>query len=160
MKGEAYLGYRRVTNTNIKKKVYHDVLRPARSMKPACNSTFCTKSKLRNCPNIHEDQRKELFNTFWKTMSWEQRKSYVCCHVTARDKKVTKNPVSTRSKTLAYFLTTNNIRHQVCKKMFLNTLGIKDWFVRYWLDKTNSAMPPHSDHSRNTSRSKKKGWSS
>ncbi|XP_045540071.1 uncharacterized protein LOC123722410 [Papilio machaon] len=145
MKGEPYLGYRRVTtNKNIKKKIHHDVLRPARSMKPSCISSFCKKSKLRSCQNIDEDKRKELFNTFWKTMSWEQRKTFVCCHVIANDKKVTKNPESTRFKTLAYFLTIENIRYQVCKKMFLNTLGIKDWFVRYWLEKTNSAMPPHS----------------
>ncbi|KAJ8721005.1 hypothetical protein PYW08_006470 [Mythimna loreyi] len=156
MKGEAYLGYRRDKDTNIKKKVYHDTLRPARSMNPACDSTFCTRSKLRNCNNIHADKRMELFETFWKKMSWEQRRIYVCCHVIANHKKITKNPQSSRSKTLAYFLTIDNIRHQVCKKMFLNTLGIKDWFVRYWLDKTNAAMPPHSELSRNASRLKKK----
>lgn len=59
-------------------------------------------------------------------MSWEQRKTFVCCHVVANDKKVTKNTESTISKTLAYFLTIGNIRHQVRKKMFLHTLGIKD----------------------------------
>lgn len=80
MKGEAYSGYRRVTNDHVKKKVHHDVLRPARRMKPTCISSFCKKSKLRSCDNIDEDKRKELFEIFWKTMSWEQRKTFVCCH--------------------------------------------------------------------------------
>lgn len=156
MKGEAYLGYRRVTDTDMKKKIYHDVSRPARRIKPACDSLFCKKSKLRNCDNIDEEKRRELFETFWKKMSWDQRKMFVCCHVTPVEKKVTKNPQSTRSKTLGYYLTIENVRHQVCKKMFLNTLGIKEWFLRYWLEKTNSAMPSHSDHSRNISHARKK----
>lgn len=108
MKGEAYLDYRRVTNYNtnhMTKKVHHDVLRPARSMKPTCISSFCKKSKLRSCDNTDEDKRKELFEIFWKTMTWEQRKTFVCCHVIANDKKLTKNTESTRSKTLPYCLT-------------------------------------------------------
>lgn len=144
MKGEGYLGYRRdrKAKKTEKFKVKHDVFKPARSMKPACTSSFCKKSKLRACDIINEEQRQHLFTTFWKTMNWEQRRSFICSHVMVVEKKITKNPESKRTESRSYIFTIENKRYQVCKKMFLDTLGIKDWFVRYWLKKTDCAMPP------------------
>lgn len=145
MKGENYLGYRRdrKAKTNETFKVKQDVFKPARSMKPPCNSTFCKKSKLRSCNNINEQQRQYLFESFWKNMNWEQRRSFITSHVNKVPKKITKNPESSkRTDSRTYVFTIDNVRHQVCKKMFLATFGIKDWFVRYWLTKTDCAMPP------------------
>lgn len=93
MKGENYLGYRRdrKAKTNETFKVKQDVFKPARSMKPACTSAFCKKSKLRSCDNINEQQRQYLFENFWKNMNWEQRRSFITSHVNKVPKKITKN---------------------------------------------------------------------
>ena len=51
---------------------------PARPMGPPCNSQFCRKSKFRQCNDICETMRVELFNYFWLDLkSWEVRKQYV-----------------------------------------------------------------------------------
>ena len=51
---------------------------PARPMGPPCNSQFCKKSKFRQCNDICETMRVELFNYFWLDLkSWELRKQYV-----------------------------------------------------------------------------------
>ncbi|CAH2090937.1 unnamed protein product [Euphydryas editha] len=50
LKGEEYLG-------NEKFKVLHDIPRPAREIGPRCTSTFCTKSKIRGCSNLSDDER-------------------------------------------------------------------------------------------------------
>ena len=149
-RGESYLGYRRYKNGDgVKFKVKHDVNKPARSMRPPCTSSFCVKSKLRACANINQDARQHLFTTFWKNMSWDQRRAYICSHVLKNEKKVTKNPESKRTESRAYYFTIENSKHQVCKQMFLGTLGIKEWFVRYWLEKTDCAMPPGTQESQN-----------
>ncbi|CAB3224987.1 unnamed protein product [Arctia plantaginis] len=159
MKGENYLGYRRdiEAKDNAKFKVKQDVFKPARSMEPPCTSAFCKKSKLRSCDNINEQQRQYLFENFWKNMNWEQRRSFITSHVNKVPKKITKNPESSkRINSRTYVLTIDNVRHQVCKKMFLATLGIKDWFVRYWLTKTDCAMPPDLPTSTSNRRNPKK----
>lgn len=159
MKGENYLGYRRDRKAKINEtfKVKQDVFKPARSMKPPCTSAFCKKSKLRSCDNINEEQRKHLFENFWQNMNWEQRRSFITSHVNKIPKKMTKNPESSkRTDSRTYVLTIDNVRHQVCKKMFLATLGIKDWFIRYWLTKTDCAMPPDSSTSTSNRRNPKK----
>ncbi|CAH2218324.1 jg12267 [Pararge aegeria aegeria] len=159
MKGENYLGYRRDRKAKINEtfKVKQDIFKPARSMKPPCTSAFCKKSKLRSCDNINEEQRKHLFENFWQNMNWEQRRSFITSHVNKIPKKITKNPESSkRTDSRTYVLTIDNVRHQVCKKMFLATLGIKDWFIRYWLTKTDCAMPPDSSTSTSNRRNPEK----
>ena len=51
---------------------------PARPMGPPCNCQFCRKSKFRQCNDICETMRVELFNYFWLDLkSWEIKKQYV-----------------------------------------------------------------------------------
>lgn len=73
MKGENYIGYRR-TKEN---KIFHDSPREERKMGPRCNSKFCEKSAVRTCNEITEAQRKILFDKYWQSMNWDQRKVYV-----------------------------------------------------------------------------------
>lgn len=51
----------------------------------------------------------------------------------------TKISNSRRSDTKMYYLKVNDKKVRVCLKTFLETLGIKEWTVRYWLgDGTNN----------------------
>lgn len=132
--GKPYTGYRRTKEG----RVSHDVKRGMREMGTTCMSTFCKKSKFRNCDIINENQRKAIFKSFWE-MSWDQRKVYISNMVgkgPVKRKRTVRNE-SHRQDTLQYHLSVENEKLQVCSKMFLQTLGIKTWFVRYWTDKNN-----------------------
>ncbi|CAH2095922.1 unnamed protein product [Euphydryas editha] len=133
MKGEEYLGYRRdgMVSGNEKFFVLHDIPRPAREMGPRCTSTFCTKSKVRGCSNLSDDERHHIFSKFWKDMTWEQRKQYVVSNVLLCEKKQVKNTVnSRRTDSKQYFLSTSIGRIQVCMQTFLITFGLKESTVR------------------------------
>lgn len=75
-------------------------------------------------------------------MTWDQRKQYVNGLVdvipTKRPGKSTSE--SRRKGTLLYHFHVGNEKFQVCKKLFLNTLAIKDWSIRYWLENSKHGM--------------------
>lgn len=52
----------------------------------------------------------------------------------------TKNSNSRRIDTKIYYLKVNNKKERVCLKTFLETLGIKEWTVRYWLGKKKNSI--------------------
>lgn len=115
--GQKYLGYRRFGST-----VKQDVTRSARKQPETCSSKFCFRSVIRQCNSFSETERSTIFQYFWK-MKWCQKKFYVCNLIEC---------VSTKRK---YFLMkSGNKKVQVCIKMFLNTLGIKEKMLRCWLN--------------------------
>ncbi|XP_074031390.1 uncharacterized protein [Leptinotarsa decemlineata] len=134
MLGQKYTGYSRTKDGIVK----HDKTRCARETGPRCTSKFCEKATNRYCNLFSEDIRKNIFNAFW-AMNWEQKKLYVlhmtCYHAPKRT--YTKNP-SRRTGSFDYFLRTSEEKHQVCKKLFLSTLGIKEKMVRHWVNDGNT----------------------
>lgn len=150
MEGETYLGYRRTQQGQI----FHDVKRGERRMGPACRSEMCKKSKVRSCNELQEGKRKSLFNAFWKTMTWDQRRTFILNTVEKQHVKRRRNQSgnSRRQASLRYFLNIKESRKQVCCKTYLNTFGIKKWTVRYWMDnnKKEETIAPSSSitHSR------------
>lgn len=133
MQGESYLGFHRTREG----KVFHDVEREERKMGDSCNSSLCRKSKLRACNNITEEMRCHLFTTFWKTMNWDQRRTFIVNSVeksAVKRRKSRQNEESRREASLCYYLTIDGVRKQVCMVTYLNTFGIKKWTVRYWLN--------------------------
>uniref|UniRef100_A0A1B6K9A6 Uncharacterized protein n=1 Tax=Graphocephala atropunctata TaxID=36148 RepID=A0A1B6K9A6_9HEMI len=138
-KGEAYVGYRR----SGPGKTAHDVPREAKVIGPRCESRACMRSKFRACPMISDDDRQSIFNGFWKTMTWDQRRVYIVSLVEKADisRKKTDSENSRRTETLKYHLVVRNERLQVCQLTFLNTLGIKKWSVRYWLNGEGKVTP-------------------
>lgn len=78
------------------------------------------------------ETRKVIFNKYWKELEWDQKKIYV----TSLMKKSTARKFvagkSRRSFTYEYFLRVENEVKQVCKKMFLSTLELKEWMISHW----------------------------
>lgn len=121
MLSEAYVGFRREEG-----KIIQDVEREEKKMGPACISEFCRKSKKRLCNKITEEQRSDIFHTFCKKTSWDQRKMFIVNMVeqkTVKERK-TESAQSRRNASLSYYLKIENDKKQVCKNMFLNTLGV------------------------------------
>lgn len=60
MNGKGYIEFQRKGNV-----VSQDMQRPARNIQPTCESKFCIKAKNRFCQSFDENQRVEIFSTFW-----------------------------------------------------------------------------------------------
>ncbi|KAF2891321.1 hypothetical protein ILUMI_14852 [Ignelater luminosus] len=60
MKGKAYLGYRRPAN---QANTFHGTERAKKIQGTPCSSSFCAKSKKRQCNEIKEYTRQEIFST-------------------------------------------------------------------------------------------------
>lgn len=132
--GKIYLGYRRPKNQKL---TFQDTERNARVMGPKCSSQICQRSKKRLCNEISQEEREQIFKTFWENLtSWEQKKIYVSNLVDRKqtERKRTANETSRRSGSLFYRLNIGKRHVPVCKKMFLNTLGLKEWTVHNWLN--------------------------
>ena len=49
---------------------------------PRCSSSACEKATNRHCSDITEQTGNKIFNTFWKSMNWDQRGVFVASNVT------------------------------------------------------------------------------
>lgn len=142
MKGEAYLGFSNAKNPETNSRTNpQDRPRSARSLKPPCASDKCRKSKNRFCVEFTQDVREMLFNEFWSTLNWNAKKAYVKSLVDqiVPQRCRAKGKELKRHETFLYHLKLNGIRKQVCKKMFLNTLGLGEKQVRGWVSKPNKS---------------------
>ncbi|CAH2095417.1 unnamed protein product [Euphydryas editha] len=128
MLGKEYLGYKKIGN-----KYRQTESKPERTMGPLCNSQFCARSKVLFCSHLTQDMRLSIFNKYW-SMSWLQKKIFVSSMVDKTDtQRKTKGTDSRRSSSKAYYFQIEGKKERVCLITFLNTLGIKEWTVRYWL---------------------------
>lgn len=140
MMGEQYIGFKK----DGTKFVQSDP-KPARIMGPICMSKRCFSGKAMYCPKLTEEERSEIFKNYWK-MSWQEKKMYVSSMVdkTPTTRK-TRGSNSRRIDTKVYYLKINDKKERVCLKTFLETLGIKEWTIRYWLgertNKNNTSDP-------------------
>lgn len=79
-------------------------------------------------------------------MTWNQRRVYINLLLTRHEVKRQRNRknenASIRHKSLLYSLEVNNTKVRVCKKMFLNTLGVGERMVSNWLKKNDENTNP------------------
>jgi len=138
MFGQNYTGFRR-----LGKNIFQDNNRNCRRIKHRCNSTFCIKSK--ECNKLTEEDRFNLFNCIWATTR-DEKKAYIINLVIQEDTKrktTGKDEVkSRRSSSYQYHLRyINEMKIHVCKNMFLATLGLNEWMVHNWVEKSNGLSP-------------------
>lgn len=124
--------------------------RNEREMGPPCNSKGCEKTKLRQCKEINETEREQLFNTFWSDLSWDQKKIYIGSLVVRSEPIVSRKEDPTKSRrqnTLSYTLKKPNGKIiQVCKKLFMSTFDLGEWTLLQWasgnIDGESHGMTP------------------
>lgn len=137
MRGLVYKGLKK----DQKGRFNMSVLRCARTLKETCISEKCKNSKNRFCSKFGAQSRNNIFEYFWKKLNWDSRKQYVAnlIDIIPTNRCTTQN--STRSVTYVYHLkTAENLKLQVCKKMFLNTLGLRNNMVHDWCKKSEHGM--------------------
>lgn len=152
-KGKEYLGYSRSKDGKVKQ----DSKRPERKMGLPCNSPFCRKSSKRECHTFSDEKRKELFEQFWSSLSWDQKKIYVCSHVLRSDTKRktdTQNEISRREGSFSYTLTNGEKKVPVCRQFFLSTLGLRPFTVQTWVKESKNSMKEEKNQQNEKRKSK------
>lgn len=131
----------------------YSVHREERNIGKRCNCMASMKNKSIQCRDIEEEERNDIFRKFWSDMSWTERKIYVGLLVTKEETKRHRNRKteerSRRDFTWFYYLKKSNEKKiRVCKKMFLNTHGLKERTVIDW--KREEVMGAYSGAGENT----------
>ena len=98
-----------------------------------------------NCQEkINEEQRKELYEFYWKIHSWEDKKEFIALLVVLSAKKRTRcrKEINSdrRQVTFIYTLPIEDESIRVCRAMFLSTFSISEKLVRHVMLKKRIAM--------------------
>ena len=104
---------------------------------PNCGKK-CEKSKDTKCKLLSEEDRANVFERFWKNVTWAEKRCYVTSHVDRRGvQQRTKGPgeSSRRSYSYTYHLRKGGEVAQVCQSMFSSTLGMNIKTIYNWLNK-------------------------
>ena len=99
-----------------------------------CGKRCTDTSTIAACPKITDDERKELFDSYWR-MNWDQRRIYIGSMVTSRIPNGNPERLK-KSCILKYNFRVNGVLIPVCKKFFLQTLGMGEWSVSKWSSTT------------------------
>ena len=83
------------------------------------------------CKDLTDEDRSNIFSEVWK-MSWSEKEVYVRMAVEAKDVKERRGneKTSRRNKSFVFTLRGSKGLHRVCKAMFLQTTGLKSWWVK------------------------------
>ncbi|KAL5275939.1 hypothetical protein ACFFRR_001643 [Megaselia abdita] len=124
-----------------KKKNIEDMIKSgevSRIAVPEHMGSRCQSKRCKTCDNFNDERRSLLFSSFWNTMNWRERKSFILKTVICRkpNKTIYTNGKSPRQFTYDYHLPlTYNLKDfsdhpdvqliPVCSIMYINTLGIK-----------------------------------
>lgn len=133
MEGKAYHGRKKDEEGN-------NVTRAPRIIGPRCDSQSCRKRKDRQCNDVDEKERQAIFKHFWSNLDWDTRKEYVRGLVDRRPvkRRTGDGDKSRRRSSLIYHLKLpSDSRKEVCKNMFLSSLGLGEWSVQAWVSDAN-----------------------
>ena len=119
MRGQSYVG----------RRDKEPVLKEAIHLGMPCQSAACQRSSKLHCREVDESKRKEIFKYFWDKLDWKERKIFVqsLVEVSSVKRRRTEADESRRSASIFCHLVVDGRRLRVCQRMFLSTLGIKQW---------------------------------
>ncbi|CAH1975140.1 unnamed protein product [Acanthoscelides obtectus] len=111
-------------NLGIEHKNRKGTIIPAKQIKNPCKENCRNKCRQK----ISEEERKALFEEFWKIGDHSRQWDYIVRYVKTVEKKHVKrtDSKSRRNHSRTYQLLVNNKEITVCKTMFLNTYGISE----------------------------------
>lgn len=85
----------------------------------------------KKCDQFSNDDRKQIFEAYYKLPSLQLQREFICRHVESAPKKGNRAGENSRRKqTNTYTLTIRKQRKKVCQKIFLETLAISEKVVR------------------------------
>ncbi|ESO97058.1 hypothetical protein LOTGIDRAFT_174665 [Lottia gigantea] len=126
-------------------------IRHPRKIQPRKCTKACEADKRKQCNNISEDDRQQMFLSFWN-MTWSEKKVLISNLVERQDvqDRTTISPASSRRNyTYNYYLRKDGARIYVCKNLFLTTLNIGEKTLYNWVNTTTkTAKVPCTKRSR------------
>lgn len=128
-RGEAYIGFSKIDGAVV------PVVRPAVDIKPRCNGCL-QHAKSRLCVQVSDQERLKIFKYFW-SLDKQEKITFVRqrVRVTHPRRRVKRDTDLTQRVQRLYHLG----GLQVCRTMFLNTLGMRDKTIAAW---TSSELLP------------------
>lgn len=106
----------------------------------------CTYSSLKYYVDFTEQDLEKLFSDFSNT-TWQEKDMFIACNTSVTiPKKESSKTLSRCSGMIVYRLKHQGCAKQVCKKFFLNNLGIKEWIAQNWIKKHNKATDKENTH--------------
>ena len=101
----------------------------------SCQSAACHRSSKLHCREVEESKREEIFKYFQEKLDWRERKIYVASlvEVSSVKRRRTGAEKSRRSASIFCHLVVDGRRLRVCQRMFLSTLGLKQWSFFKWV---------------------------
>ena len=130
MTGEAYVAKKKVDGQ------YVEVERKEQELGPRGCNRRCEMAVATQCSKLSEQMRETLFRSFWKEMTWEQKKTYVVGLVERKpvaERKTTAG-VSRGNFSYVYYINSDKGKLRVCKNLFLSTFGIGEASVYKWME--------------------------
>lgn len=110
-----------------------------RALGPSCDTDWCRKGG-RQCGQFCEESRQAIFEDFYKLCDLQLQREYIARYVQQVPKKssTTGKTDSRRQNTNFFFLPLEGSAVKVCRRLFINTLGISERTVRTVLAKCES----------------------
>ena len=100
------------------------------------------------CRKFDEGDRQRIFDRYWQ-MNWTQKKAFICSMMDAKlTGRRTTEHASRRSQSFLYNLMKGEQRMRVCKKMFLNTICMKQQTAIDWKNESVEGMAENPEHRR------------
>ncbi|KAJ8317735.1 hypothetical protein KUTeg_005639 [Tegillarca granosa] len=155
MRGEKYLGVKK----DASGKTRYCSQRSERILCEIGCGNNCRKGiGGRKCISFDEETRLNIFNSFWKDMTWKEKKVYTLSLINKKELR-NGNQMGRKKFSYQYFLKKGGERIQVCKKLFLSTLGLKEDMVYGWMSSENTNIENSIPKSPNlTTRITTKNW--
>lgn len=108
------------------------------------------KKCINKCNTFTEEERRDMFNLFWKLDSNINKRAFIngCVNIVPIKRKRTMAEDSRRNLTYQYFFIKNDVQVKVCLQFFLSTLNITQKLVRNAIKgKVNANMDKRGKHS-------------
>ena len=132
--GKEYLGKR----LNKISGTWETVVRPERRRGALCNKESCR----RHCYKFSDGDCKLIFTEFWKTGDSNIRRAFIRASVDVNSKSSATTGDSRRSKSRTYRLKKDGESFEICKFMFINSLGIGKRYLDNTLEENNIGVKP------------------
>jgi len=133
IQGKAYAGYRKDEKDG---KFRYCSDQSERKMHERCCTSRCEKGwGGRQCNQVPDESRRVIFESFWKNMSWDEKKVYGISLVSKKpvSRRTNLENASRRKYSYDYSLRIKNQKYSVCKSLFLATLSLKEDTVYNWV---------------------------
>lgn len=129
--GQSYLG----RYFDKERNKFVEVEKEERKLGPRCSC----KTSFHHCKDISDEDRLTIYQSVWK-MSWNEKRIFVKMSVDTeevKERRPTWGPMR-RNKTFLFYLKGSGDRKRVCREMFLQTTGLKKWWIQETLKKMAS----------------------